>query len=234
MPQEGKPFLSDNIHLANFAEGKGDFVTVKELKNKIADPSLGGEGKFVLKEYNKDPVSDLFAQKNLTLEKMASLLKRRQEFTRAYYKELPELVVESQFLIAEGENGQPTIYEFQEKLNNFHETSSEGIDNIVKSLDHEQKEVLIKELRYFVERTNDFIEQKNLPEGFEEYESFFPDLGEQNLVVTADGHLRVIDTNMYHNLWEQDGTFESSEQLLFGLRMMTRELVLSIKKSQKD
>lgn len=210
-----KDFLKEDMSLSYLDEG--DFVSVEEFKLK--KEKEGDESKFVLKEYDLEEIEDLFEDRGLSLEEKAKILKRRQEFTQKFYDGLPSIVVKSQFILGGGSNNQATIFEIQDKISDYY-TIDES-DKIVQELNIQQKESLMKELDYFITRTGDFLHQRNdtFPGGYEEYYSCFPDIHSDNLVITSDGHLKMIDTNMYKNLWEEDATLDEAEKNLNAFKL---------------
>ena len=221
----GKDFIKDNISLSNLS--KGDFVSVEEFK--VNKEKQSDEKRSVIKEYDLSSIDDLFRDKNLSLEEKAHILKRRQEFTQKFYSDLPSVVVKSQFILGRGSNNQSTIFEVQDKVNDYYTTDEDG--KIVRELNIQQKENLVRELEYFITRTYDFLNQKDeaFPESYDEYHSFFPDVHVNNLVVTSECHLRIIYTNMYKHLWEEDSTYEDCERRLNELKQIKERIGVSLK-----
>jgi hypothetical protein len=179
-------------------------VIVYDIQNY--NPSLNVEEqgstppKMVLKEYfrSQEKIDFLFGQgKKPTAEEQAKILERRQEFAQKYYDGLPELVLRSQFFVAESSNGGPTVYEMQPKIENYKPATLANVENIIEGLSQEQRTNLSKDFAYFIKRTKDILNGRNFPEGYDDFLSRIPDFQDGNVVVTSDGKLRMMDTNTY-------------------------------------
>lgn len=216
-----KQFLRKGLSLADIAK-EGSFVTVRELEKypELSDiKSEGQSQKFVIKDYSEADLSQLFDGRNFSHVQQASILRARQEFTKNLYDQLPNLVVESKFFVAEGSYGEPTVYELQPLISNHKNTSLEFNQDkkslkkeLLGSFSKEQLIILETELTYFIIKTREFL-KGNWPklQDPQKLSGFFLDIAAGNLVITPDGHLKVIDTNKFHDLSFEDNTRDAYE-----------------------
>lgn len=218
---EKRPFLKDGTSLTEIA--KGGSVTVYDI---------GGDSKNVLKEYSQsqENIEWLFGkEQNLSAKEQSRILKKRQDFAQKYYDGLPDFVLKSQFFVANGSEGKPTVYEIQPKIEDYKPATLDSVDNIIEGLTAEQRESLTNELAFFIKRTKDFISGRNFPEGYEEFLSHIPDFQDGNVVITSDGKLRMMDTNTYIDI----NSREDQKDLFLSDIECFKTILSKIKKSIK-
>ena len=217
---------------------EGSFVEVFDI-HKNDNPSVLGEKKFIIKKYKKENLKEL-SEGDMSTEETLNLLRRRYFFTKEFYKELPDLVLRSRFFIGKDEDGSETIFDVQQKIENY-----KGIDSVLDQgfnpkgnevevfsrLFKEQLQTLRSELIIFINRTKDFLTGNSFPEGYSDFSSRAFDFNSGNVVITSEGHLSIIDTNIYKNLWEEESTFEQFEHSLADLENVLKILELKIKNS---
>jgi len=230
---EERPFLGEGVLLSKIA--KGGSVIVYDIDSKTPDLNVGGErheGKNVLKEYSQSQknIEWLFGpEQNPSAEEQSKILQKRQEFAQKYYDGLPDFVLKSQFLVEDGSEGKPTVYEIQPKIENYKPATLDNVENIIKGLTAEQRASLAKELTYFIKRSKDFITGRNFPEGYEEFSDHIPDFQDGNVVVTSDGKLKMMDTNTYIDL----NSREDQKDLFLSDIECFKTMLSKIKKSIK-
>ena len=232
MSPEKRPFLGESVSLSEIA--KGGSVTVYDIHNEKSDAD-GGENKDkkVLKEYSQsqENVDWLFGSgQNPSAEDQSKILQRRQEFAQKYYDGLPEFVLKSQFLVADGTEGKPTVYEIQKKIEDYKPVTLANVENIIEGLTSEQRERLANELTYFIKRSKDFITGRNFPEGYEEFLTRIPDFQDGNVVVTSDGKLRMMDTNTYIDINSREDQKDLFLSDIECFKTMLRKIKKSVKK----
>ena len=105
---------------------------------------------------------------------------------------LPDLVLESNFFIASGEDGDMHIYEIQRRLVDHINADPDMFTDYVASLSNEQKQQLSDEIDLFIDRFMQMVRD----ESHEVYKDNLPDLHENNVAFTKTGHIRLYDTNI--------------------------------------
>lgn len=139
-----------------------------------------------------------YLHKLLEPESIAQHFKQRQDFYRQFfYDVLPELVVDSLFIIGKGKGSKPNIYEIQPKITDYLAVGS----SIFTSSMRFPSEGLSSWIRnkYTEEQVKSIYDQ--LKKFRIKYEELYvthgriADLSGDNLIITKDGQLKYIDTN---------------------------------------
>lgn len=236
MSRENIPFIKSEVDVAPLFEGS--FVDVsrldipQEVKEKIAN-KYG-----VVKEY-KTPYHDFLTDgldknKCNTLE-VAKLLQRRQRFLKYYFRDLPSFVVESDYVIG-GTKESPKIYEFQQFIDNSLSLDSLYRNLDLNEFKWKSKGYLKLEIpqrmQWLLSKLNleafknmenelallfDLYKKMSIWEPsnsddqeFKEFSHKILDLeGEDNVYITSNGSLRLIDTNILFNFKKTDALIRS-------------------------
>jgi hypothetical protein len=139
------------------------------------------------------PLSTHDARRLSPLDRL-TILRRRQDELASYLKDaLPDAVVKSEFFLAPDDQGRYSVYEIQERIVNAKEMRSfdqETADRIPITKKHE----LQAEFARLAEKI-DYLKHDT---AHPFYKRFYPDLSIRNILVTADGHLKIVDTNICH------------------------------------
>lgn len=219
-PIEGVPFFPDSTALDRpHAVHEGSTVRVAHfdvlpanILEKCPDIPSSPTG-YMLKEYHvggSTADSHLFrydgdGQKvgnvaTLELHEKAAILARRQQVVREYFSEvLPNFVVSSHFFIARSSADEHvfTMYEIQPFEKDYVNPKG-GVDERVSAyltnLSDEQRKVLMHEIEMFKEKFGKLCAVRS-----DDFHGLIPDLHENNVILSADGHLRTYDTNLYRD-----------------------------------
>lgn len=187
-------FLREDISLSG--DMHGHFTEVRNLEGLPESVKEQVPDGFVIKKYKLDKErtnQQLFGiNYEESLIERARILKRRQEFVRDFFKEdLPNLVLQSQFIVGSGDYSE-FIYEIQSKLEDAIAINIETIrEHFLGKPEIIQK--IKEQLRKFHKRGR----LLKIQQEFSEFKGLGVDLGPkgENVVLTKDGDLRIIDTN---------------------------------------
>jgi hypothetical protein len=136
------------------------------------------------------------------VDKVVHLEERKFELEAYYADVLPDLVLDTHYFIARGDDDEPHIYEVQRKLdayvnptNNSMFPSTPGGNKLaqyIETLSAEERTVLASEIHSFVTRTQELIKDTD----HESYAEMMPDLHANNIALTKAGHVRLYDFNI--------------------------------------
>ena len=190
-------FFRPGIETTSTMEGSFTQVTkLKGLPPEILERLPKG---YVLKQYINNPEldKDLFGPDyaKLSIVDKARILKERQTAVRAIFADdLPELVVPSDFLVGQGvDDEQPHLFEVQPNVPKGVDVLREWyhVENILEK-SPQTRQAILGQLKLFVENGRKLQHQQDQPA----LKGKVLDLeGANNLIVTPDGDLRLIDTN---------------------------------------
>lgn len=209
-------FLNKNIKRNYLDQGKFVMVnsikTPEELKEKVPKD-------YVLKTYTAtaDEEELLFDKQaeSLNIEEKAVILKQRQqEYQKLFSKELPNLVLKSQFIVFGQNKEDARIYEIQPRID-AHIPVNEHLDiNQFKDFSQEIKQNLKLEILKFIKCARRVAESSKMLIDF---------LGKPNLLITDKGELRLIDTN-YIPLAENGEAQKIFDKVLVALESVAQKL----------
>lgn len=209
-------FLNKNIRHNYLDQGKFVMVnsikTPKELKEKVPKD-------YVLKTYTAtaDEEELLFGKQaeSLDIEEKARILKKRQqEYKKLFNKELPNLVIKSQFVVSGQNKDEARIYEIQPRIDRLISVDEHLDINQFKNFSQEIKQNLKLEILKFIKCARRIAESSKMLIDF---------LGKPNLLITEKGELRLIDTN-YIPLAENDEAQKIFNKVLVVLESAAQKL----------
>lgn len=199
-------FLRPGIETTSKIQGSFTEVTrLDGLPPEILEKLPAG---YVLKEYRTDaPDQDLRdktlfgpAAPKLSLLEKARILKERQAAVADFFKEdLPDLVVRSDFFVGRGADNQPHMYELQPNIAKTIDVlgSSKIVQQFLDQARPEVRQHFLDQLERFVARGRVLLSQHDNPT----LKNRTIDLhGENNLVGTPTGDVRLVDTNYLFEL----------------------------------
>lgn len=199
-------FLDPSLKKKSFFDGekeKGGSLTRVSTFDVEKDIGSDIPNGYVLKEY-KFPIfekSDInkshtlklwFGVENVdsvdNLQTVAKILKERQKQAKKYFSDvLPQFVEVSHFVIGEDENSRPKIYEIQKRVEG--KLLGEFWSEIIYELSYSQLDNLEKEVISLLDKIAVMDEDPH-------YSSSLLDLSSDNIMVSKDGHLILLDTNV--------------------------------------
>lgn len=128
----------------------------------------------------------------LTIIDQVVLLKERQKQLDRYLADvLPNAVVKSEFLVAQDDQQEFSLYEIQEKISDYVDLETIG-DAHIKQFSQEAKQRLRTQLEGLIEKPQALARDKNHPY----YKYFLPDLNQTNIAITSQGGIKLFDTNV--------------------------------------
>ncbi len=214
--ESGQEFLDPEIETEYLA--KGTTAEVSELINLPAEVRDRVPDGYVLKEYfTKHPNGESrFLQPPLEIAK--SLRNRQETFHDLYRQDLPDLIVKSNFIIGRNANGEETIFELQPKVEAWKDAVyAFGVRANWEELKPEAQARALQELVNFTRRTRALIEDPDKPE--------IPDLfGSDNLVLTPEGNLRMVDTNISFSQDDDPNLYHECLSRLAQMEELVQEL----------
>jgi len=104
----------------------GGFVNVYNVAERFSTQKAAEykEKGLVLKEYRR--TEEGFGKYSLFEEEMIDdsddlvhHLRKRHDFTKEFYNEMPDLVLRSRYFVGKGQDGKPTVYDLQKLLDDF-------------------------------------------------------------------------------------------------------------------
>lgn len=250
MFEKGKySFLKPEVKSKPLSAGRFTVVeTIENLPESVREKVPNG---YVVKGYKPDELRGLFSDIYISdLDICAKRLKEREQFVRDYFAgtgplqswnawelknvpRLPKLVVPSNFLVAKNnETGEKQIFQIQEKI--IHLLRPLGFvatperEKELDALDFKAKVRAIGETLAFIGRAKKFPLQNV------DYHNRILDLNPDNLLLTEEGRLRLIDTNRLrlrdsvfdheneNNEWNPP-RFKNLEALVNSLKQRSRE-----------
>ena len=212
----GPEFLDPEIK-AQYLD-KGSTVEVQELENLPAEVRDRIPEGYVIKEYftKHDNGESKLLDSPLAI---AKTLRQRQDGFQEYYgQELPDLVVKSNFVIGRNRDGEETIFEIQPKVNMWRDAVyAFGVRAGWEELKPEAQARAIQELEAFTRRTRALVDDPAKPE--------LPDIfGAYNLLLTAEGKLRMIDTNISFAQDKDPNLYQECVSRLTQMEELVKEL----------
>lgn len=151
-----------------------------------------------------------------SLSEIVATLRHREQFVDQIFKNhLPDLVVPTHFVLGNNEHGDPRVYSFQKKQKasviNFRDIfgffdgnvvkTNQALEQIAKQLkvhfEPTQLEAVKNQLLLFIEGVQEMCCQDQDPQIQRSCVDFF---GENNLILTEAGDLRLIDTNIFMDI----------------------------------
>lgn len=203
IPEIGRnpEFLSSDIH--ETSSTRGTFTRVTRLEGLPESVRQQYKKGMVLKEYNAGGVVNdeketrLFGPEasSMTLLEKATILRDRQRAIHEFFAtELPDLVVKSDFLIGQGPDGRPHMYELQENIPKGFDVlrHEEQIAEWLNSSAPEIRQQAIEQLQRFIDRGDGLPDQQ---ENEVLRDKVIDLIGTNNLLLTQKGELRLVDTN---------------------------------------
>lgn len=202
-PETGRnpEFLSPEIH--ETSSTFGTFTRVTRLEGLPESVRRQYKEGMVLKEYsaggkvNEEKETRLFGPeaKSLTLLEKATILRDRQRAVHEYFvAELPDLVVKSDFLIGQGSDGQPHMYELQENIPKGFDVlrDQDHIEEWFNSCPPALRLQAINQLQHFIDRGAELPDQQ---ENDVLRDKVIDLIGTNNVLLTQKGEVRLVDTN---------------------------------------
>lgn len=200
---ENKKYRGSTVDVSYFD------VLPPNIAERVGDREPSPTG-YVLKEYKTDvtPQLHLFMydgegnkiprEKGPLLEhERVAILQKRQEVTRSYFADtLPEFVMPSLFFVGQNSKGSMSVFEIQDRLRDFiHPISNkQEYGAFVQTLSDEQKEQLSNEIEALKHKLIYLLIVDK-----ESFHGLIPDFHGGNIVLTADGHVKTFDTNLYRD-----------------------------------
>ncbi len=150
------------------------------------------------------------------LEGQISILKDKHRRAKEFFKELPDLVVPTQFMFSGKTRQDAHIYEIQRRVGGlmFSDGSLVDIRNFISQFSDEQRFQLKASLEKVIHLFSNAIV---------EGASFVPDMNINNFGINRDGHLCFIDTNVsadWSSVLGADFTEHQQESLEFSKRIV--------------
>lgn len=212
--------------------GSGQFVDVAsvdnlppELQAKVSEGSTG----YVIKKYKKDKYARLFKNPKdiygsgdeylrLGAEDKVKILEKRQEFVRAFFKDvLPDLVVRSSYVLGEKSKDASEIYELQPKIETAISVQSLDYDKkAFEALSISARHNLLNQLKLFIEKAREMPGKS---------EGFMIDIFGGNIVVLPDGNLKMLDTNLFFYVYD-DGYMGETMEETYNVSLRTIERII--------
>lgn len=213
---EGLNFIDPEINITPLDSGDFTDVANLELPEDIKEQFKSG---WIVKEYKKPYKNDLSEDKDPY--QIVELLKLRQQFLQNYFKDLKDFVTSSQFVIG-GMLDDPTIYEFQKKID-----AVLSVDDIVKSETlpspedterfntgwaklTESARATLKSQLSDLSMLAETMPRRGMIESdkFYKFKYHVVDLvGKNNVLIDSNGKLHLIDTNFLVNLQNSSHAF---------------------------
>lgn len=215
MNPEERSFLRKDIRSVPL--GDGGFVEAFSLQSERGENT-------VLKEYREEELKNLILEKDevpSSLEGYIELLRKREQEVAELYPRLKSFVVPTSYFIASGKNGKPAIFAIQERIGstdtNWPAYVLQEVKEQALALPAEKRKALAEDLRYLTQRSEELVFGKSVQEGYQSYghEKRVPDILHGNIRLSAEGDLRIIDTNMFLDLnWDDEGDLDFQELMV--------------------
>lgn len=202
-PRFHPDFITEDVEVKPVDAGKGSTLYgIKRLPAEIAELIPKNHA---LKVHSNDfeaRLAQTFGPDHarMSIMEQAQELRGRQRFVHDFFsRDLPELVVQSEFLVGKDpDNHKPRIFEFHKRLKIFADACRPDVlKEQFGAFDAPTQRGLLEQLRAFARRGRELAAQRDHPE----YTGKVLDLiGENNLIVTERGELKLIDTDILYDV----------------------------------